>query len=58
MNIIDINSRRNKNDIPSRINILILGAGMSGLELAKHLSCRGIKDTVVSRQAQQMIATI
>ncbi|WP_145547666.1 GMC oxidoreductase [Yersinia intermedia] len=47
MNIIDINSRRNKNDIPSRINILILGAGMSGLELAKHLSCRGIKDTVV-----------
>ncbi|CNH32213.1 FAD-dependent oxidoreductase [Yersinia pekkanenii] len=36
-----------KNDIPSRINILILGGGMSGLELAKHLDNRGIKDVIV-----------
>lgn len=47
MNIIDINIRKNKNEIPPKIKILILGAGMSGLELAKHLNCRGIKDIVV-----------
>ncbi|MEQ9721525.1 GMC oxidoreductase [Yersinia alsatica] len=34
-------------DIPAKINVLILGGGMSGLELAKHLNNRDIEDVVV-----------
>ncbi|MBS0055175.1 GMC oxidoreductase [Yersinia sp. Marseille-Q3913] len=47
MNIIDIHTLNNENDLSSEINILILGGGMSGLELAKHLDLRAIKNIVV-----------
>ncbi|WP_145590227.1 GMC family oxidoreductase [Yersinia aleksiciae] len=44
MNIIETNR---PNNIPSEINILILGGGMSGLELAKHLNHRAVENIVV-----------
>jgi choline dehydrogenase-like flavoprotein len=47
MNIVDINTFKNEKDVPSETNILILGGGMSGLELAKHLNNRKIKNIVV-----------
>ncbi|WP_145558636.1 GMC family oxidoreductase [Yersinia mollaretii] len=47
MNIVDDNTLNNSHHIPSEINILILGAGMSGLELAKHLNHRAVKNVVV-----------
>lgn len=34
-------------EIPDRVNILILGGGMSGLELAKHLNNRKVENVVV-----------
>lgn len=34
-------------ELPSQIHILILGGGMSGLELAKHLDYRDINNIVV-----------
>ncbi|WP_145570891.1 GMC oxidoreductase [Yersinia bercovieri] len=47
MNIIDTHTLNNENDLSSEINVLILGAGMSGLELAKHLNLRSVKNIVV-----------
>ncbi|CNE84823.1 oxidoreductase [Yersinia frederiksenii] len=47
MNIRYSSTHKTAPDIPSKIHILILGAGMSGLELAKHLNEREIEDIVV-----------
>lgn len=47
MNTIDSITPSKVTELPDRINILILGGGMSGLELAKHLNNREIENVVV-----------
>ncbi len=47
MNITAANTTYHQDHIHTDINILILGAGMSGLELAKYLSQRDAKNVVV-----------
>lgn len=46
MNIIETLPKKAA-EIPEKINILILGGGMSGLELAKHLNNREVENIVV-----------
>ncbi|MGE4799722.1 GMC family oxidoreductase [Yersinia hibernica] len=46
MNIIETTPKKVA-EIPDKINILILGGGMSGLELAKHLNNREVENIVV-----------
>lgn len=47
MNIAKTATSKNSAEIPDKINILILGGGMSGLELAKHLNNREVENIVV-----------
>ncbi|CNJ13261.1 putative oxidoreductase [Yersinia aldovae] len=47
MNVLNNNTTKKMSELPSQIHILILGGGMSGLELAKHLDYRDINNIVV-----------
>ncbi|MGL4487403.1 MAG: GMC family oxidoreductase [Yersinia sp. (in: enterobacteria)] len=47
MNFTNNNISKKMSEFPSRIHILILGGGMSGLELAKHLDYREVNNIVV-----------
>ncbi|WP_174849894.1 GMC family oxidoreductase [Yersinia artesiana] len=47
MNITKTAISENSSEIPDKIDILILGGGMSGLELAKHLNNREIENIVI-----------
>ena len=47
MSIVSTSLSKNIADIPDKVNILILGGGMSGLELAKHLHTREVENIVI-----------
>lgn len=47
MNITASATSKNSAKIPDKINILILGGGMSGLELAKHLNNREVENIAI-----------